>query len=155
MGDRTVAIQPDLRLYGRDGHLVLIADIRARHGTSPEWAAMLRRNLMEHDELPAVEFFLIATPDRMYLWKGVGKTPSLIAPTYMFDARSALKPYSESAGLDMDAIDKEVFELLVMIWLSGLARWRELDTEDEQGWVKDSNFLAAIKNGRIELPNAA
>jgi hypothetical protein len=155
MGGIAVAIQPDLRLYGRDGHLVLIVDVRARYGTTPEWAAKLRQNLFETGEFPAAEFFLVATPEHMYLWKGVGKDPSLISPTHVFDARSVLKPYSESAGLDEPPVHKEVFDMVINFWLSELASWRELSAEDEQSWVKDSGLLAAIKNGRIELPDAA
>lgn len=151
-----MATQPDIRLYGRDGHLVLVADIRAKQGTSVEWAAMLRRNLLEGEEFPAVKFFLIATPDRLYLWKDSGKDPVLVPPTYIIDARSALKPYFERLG-NRAHISKEVFELLVTAWLSGLVYWRESPKgiDREQGWLTESRFLDAIKNGWIEVPAAA
>lgn len=149
--------QPDLRLYGRDGHLVLVGDVRTNRGTSPEWAAMLRRNLMELDEFPAVTFFLIATPDRIYIWRDAPKGSALIPPSYVIDAQSLLKPYFEGAKVNAGEITDPAFEMMIAIWLSDLVRLRDLpgDLGNRQGWLKDSSFHEVIKNGRVELAAAA
>ena len=154
-----MATQPDLVLYGRDGRLAVIVDIRNKRGTSAEWAARLRENLVAYDAVPAADFFLVATPDRMYLWKG-GRNPlepAFLPPAYVVDARKTLAPYFERAELDPEKISGPAFEMLVVSWLGDLIRSRDLpgDSAREQGWLKDSSFLDVIRNGRIDFPAAA
>lgn len=118
---------------------------------------MLRRNLMELDKFPAVTFFLIATPDRIYIWRDAPKGSALIPPTYVIDAQSLLKPYFEGAKVDAGEITGPAFEMMIAIWLSDLVRLRDLpgDLGNRQGWLKDSSFHEVIKNGRVELAAAA
>lgn len=151
-----MATQPDLVLYGRDGRLAVIVDIRNKRGTTAEWAARLRQNLVAYDAVPAADFFLVATPDRIYLWKD-GQSETFLPPAYEVDARKTLASYFEKAGLDPEKISGPAFELLVAAWLSDLVRSRDLsgDAAREQGWLKDSNFLEVIRNGRIDFPAAA
>src|ERR1017187_7819118 len=59
----------DFVAYDRDGGVLLLAEAKSRHGTSQDWAAGLRRNMLAHGLLPWAKYFLIATPERMYLWK--------------------------------------------------------------------------------------
>jgi hypothetical protein len=70
----------DLSLYDRDGRLIAIAEVKNKRGTSPEWAAKFRRNLLVHSRYAQADFFLLATPDRLYVWKNAGATPTLVQP---------------------------------------------------------------------------
>ncbi len=38
----------DLTLYNRDGQLIAVAEVKNKQGTSREWAAKLRRNILAH-----------------------------------------------------------------------------------------------------------
>ena len=58
----------DLIAYDRTGRVVLVAEVRSKIGTSEEWAARFRSNMLEHGGFPRVLFFMIATPERMYFW---------------------------------------------------------------------------------------
>jgi hypothetical protein len=55
----------DFIAYNADGTVVLLAEAKTRHGTSEEWAAKLRRNMLAHGLLPRAEYFLIATPEQI------------------------------------------------------------------------------------------
>ena len=81
----------DLALYDRDGQLAALADLRRKLGTSRQWASELRRNILAHGGFPTVKFFLVVTPDRLYVWKDAGAEPRLVKPTYEIDARPLLE----------------------------------------------------------------
>jgi hypothetical protein len=43
--------------------------VKNKVGTSGDWAARLRQNILAQRGFPGVNFFLLMTPDRFYLWK--------------------------------------------------------------------------------------
>jgi len=63
MPSQQIAI--DFVAYDREGRVVLLAEAKNRRGTSEQWAAGLRRNMLAHGVLPRTEYFLIVTPERM------------------------------------------------------------------------------------------
>src|SRR5205807_2738705 len=113
---------PDLVLYDQDGQLAGVAEVKNKLGTSSEWAARFRRNLLAHGGFRSMDFFLVVTPDRLYVWKNAGAEPLHVKPTYDVDARPLLEPYFNSAGLDPSDVSGKAFELLVAAWLADLVR---------------------------------
>ena len=83
----------DLVLYNRDGKLIAVAEVKTKFGTSREWAAQLRRNVLAHGGYRNADFFLLVTPDKLYVWKDAGVEPTAVLPNYVIDARPLLKPY--------------------------------------------------------------
>lgn len=149
-----MATKPDLVLYDRDDEKVAVVIIKNRRNTTRQWAAEYRRNLTDLNLFRRAEFFLLATPDRLYLWKNHGNDPDLISPDYEADGRQVFGPYIEIARLNPEDFSTYAFELIVANWLSELA----LEVEDSvrsQGWLVESGFLDAIKRGRIEHQAAA
>ena len=141
----------DLVLYDRLGRLVAAAEIKNMRGTSGDWAAKLRRNILAHGEFPPVDFYLIVTPDRLYLWKGAGNEPIVIQPAYEADARPIFKPYFDRARLTPAEVSGMAFELIVASWLGDLIRLDEQAQElaNDERWLVESGLLDAIKDGRI------
>ena len=153
-----MAIQPDVTLRNRYGDPLMIVDIRARLHTSPQWAAELRRNLLEREEFRRpTQFFMIATPDRLYLWKGPKTEAEVLLPDFVVDSRPLFLPYLQRSGLNPDRLSPPVFELVVISWLSDLVyvpqKSESLGTE--QPWLTDSGFLEAAKNGSLSYGLAA
>lgn len=147
----------DLTLYDRDGRLIAVAEVKNKQGTSPEWAAKLRRNILAHGRHYNADFFLLVTPDRLYIWKSAGAVPTLIQPTYEFDARPIFAPYFERAGVKPSDISGHAFELMVAAWLGDLIRseeQREALTNGQRLLV-ESGFLTAARDGRIAYEEAA
>ena len=143
----------DLALYDRSGRLTAVAEIKNKLGTSGEWAAQTRRNILAHGEPCNADFFLLVTPDRLYLWKGRGTDPAqIVPPTFEADTLQEFAPYFESAEVDPQHVSGHAFELLVAAWLGDITRSAETTGKlsDDQSWLAKSGFRAAILDGRIE-----
>ena len=147
----------DLTLYDRDGQLIAAAEVKNKQGTSRDWAAKLRRNILAHGKQCSADFFLLVTPDRLYIWKSAGAAPTLIQPTYELDARPIFAPYFERAGVKPNDISGHAFELVVAAWLGDLVRSEEPREAltNGQRLLAESGFLTAAKDGRIAYEEAA
>jgi len=147
----------DLALYDRDGQLAAVAEIKNKIGTSREWAARLRRNILAHGGFRSIDFFLLVTPDRLYLWKDAGGEATLVEPTYEVDAHPLLEPYFSRAGVDPADVSGRAFELVVAAWLADLIRSNGPPEKlaDEQTWLAASGLLDAVRNGRVAYEVAA
>src|SRR5436190_15490117 len=152
-----MSFNADLALYDSHGQLAALADIRKRLGTSGKWATALRRNILAHGGFPSVEFFLVVTPDRLYVWKNAGMEPRLVKPTYEVDARPLLEPYFKRIRRDPAEISGEGFELLVGSWLADLTRsgMAPEQVSEPDSWLMQSGFLNAVRNGRVDYQLAA
>src|SRR5215831_18277134 len=71
----------DIAVYSPDGQLQLVVEAKSQQQTSREWAARFRRNLLVHDVIPPANYFLLAMPDHLYLWKD-GVNLAEAPPTY-------------------------------------------------------------------------
>ena len=143
----------DFIAYGTDGSVVLLAEAKSRHGTSDAWAAKLRRNMLAHGVLPRAKYFLIATPERMYGWKQDNLNFDEAPPEFTVDARKALAPYFARFDQDPARIVPEAFELLVLTWLTDVARSAEhlekLDPSLQS--LSDSGLLSSLRQAHIEM----
>ena len=147
----------DLSIYDRDGQLTGVVEIKNKRGTSREWAAKLRRNILAHGGFRNIHFFLLVTPDRLYLWKSAGVEPKLVRPTYEIDAQPLLEPYFKRAAVDPSTISGAAFELVVAAWLADLVRSEPASKKlaEEHCWLVESGFLTAIGSGRVAYEAAA
>ena len=147
----------DIALYARNGQLTVVVEIKNILGTSRTWATQTRRNILAHGGSCDVVYFLIVTPDRLYLWKNAGTDPAQIPPTYEVDMKLEFAPYFESAGLEPNHIRGHAFELLVGAWLSDVTPVGETTGEiaNDRSWLNKSGFRAAVKDGRIKFDAAA
>ena len=142
----------DLALYNRHGRLTAVAEVRNKRGTSGAWAAKLRRNMLAHGEFPHVDFFLIVTPDRLYVWKGAGDASAHLQPAYEIDAEPIFQPYFERAGVAPGEVRGDAFELVAASWLGDLMRSEDHAEQSVNGerLLVASGFLDAVKDGRVE-----
>ena len=146
----------DLALYDRTDRLAAVAEVKNKLGTSHEWAARTRRNILAHGGPWDAEFFLLVTPDRLYLWKDAGTAPAEVPPTYVADTESEFEPYFERAGVKPHNVSGAAFEMLVGAWLGDVIR-SERGAEqsiDPQSWLVRSGFRAAVKDGRVRFEAA-
>jgi hypothetical protein len=138
----------DFLIYDRENRLAVAVDVRARQGTSRDWAAQLRRNLLQHEGFRGARFFLVVTRDRIYLWPQADTAPDLALPAYEIESERVLNPYLQGTRLDLRSIGGMAFELLVSSWLSALVHSQGAPPSD-QSWLTESGFLEAVRNGRL------
>lgn len=112
----------DFIAYDRDGHVLLLAEAKSRHGTSESWAAGLRRNMLSHGLLPDSKYFLIATPESLYLWRHEKSGVTGAPPEVTVDAKKVLEPYFQKLQQEPSKIGPEAFEHLVLAWLKDIAK---------------------------------
>jgi hypothetical protein len=144
----------DLLLFNKRTQLILVAEVYSLLGKTADWAAQLRSNLLANDEdLPAGQFFLLALPDHFYLWKDCPSVPDPLQPTYEIDPTFLFESYYEGAPAGL-IISRESIEIILMTWLTELARQKQLPAElrQSQPWLQDSGFFEAIREGQVILP---
>ena len=144
----------DFIAYDREGRIVLLAEAKTTRGASDQWAARLRRNMLSHGVLPWAKYFLIATPERLYLWKQERPDPSEVAPDFTIDATKEFQPWSSEMlrrlHLDLSDIGPEAFRLLVLTWLTDIARSDNgPDRDVSPPWL--SEFTGSLQQARIEM----
>ena len=141
----------DFVAYDREGRVVLLAEAKSRRGTSDHWAARLRRNMLSHGALPWAKYFLIATPERMYLWKQQRHNPADVPPEFTIDAAKVFQPYFQKLHQEPSKIGPEAFELLVLTWLTDIARSGEykLKQDPSSAWL--SELTGSLQQARIEM----
>jgi len=145
-------MKADLVVYDRNGQLALIVEIKRKTGASADWAAKWRRNILAHGGTPDVKFFLIALPDRFYLWKDTGSILEPTAPTFEIDAGPLLKPYLKEIGISPQDISGQSFELIVSAWLNSvLQNEKTFDKQDNSlNWINTSGLLEAVRGGCLK-----
>lgn len=137
----------DFVAYGRDGQVVLLAEAKSRRGTSESWAAGLRRNMLSHGMLPSSKYFLIATPERMYLWNN-GSLPADAPPEATIDAETVLQPYFQKLDQEPSNVGPQAFEFVVLTWLTDIARSGEFAGPALMGL---SELTGSLRQARVEM----
>lgn len=143
----------DFIAYDHAGGVILVAEVKSRFGTSEQWAARFRSNILAHGLLPKALFFLIATPERMYFWKqdhqGVADEP----PGFTIDATKELKQYLDKLNKTPQALGEQALELLVLAWLTDIARTGEARVRQDPSmrWLAESGLIDSLETARIEM----
>jgi hypothetical protein len=143
---RNMAFQNDIVAYDATGKPVLAVEVKNKRGTNSEWAAQIRRNLLVHGLVADARYFLLALPDRFYLWVDK-QQPEIIAPDYNIDPIPFFELYFELVGVPPENLTGIGFEMLVQLWLNELMRTDELP--ENMDWLIQSGLWEAIKQGHL------
>ena len=145
-----MSFRADLALYDREGRLGAVAEVKNRLGTSPSWAAQTRRNILAHGALGRSDFFLLITPDRIYVWKDVGDEPIEVPPSYEGESQPLFARYFAGAGIAPGKATGQAFQMLVAAWLGDLTRHPDAEAAPGEDWLDKSGLRAAALDGRVE-----
>lgn len=143
----------DVVAYDQEGKLALIVEAKGRTHTSSDWATKMRRNILAHGLMPFSRYFMLALPDKLYLWKNVDNNLDLMEPTYETNSEPLFYPYFKKAKLNPEEMGGQSFELIVTSWINELVNLgipEELPIEQRK-LIVDSGLLAALKGGSIGL----
>src|SRR4051812_26597017 len=112
----------DIVVQSADGDLLAVVEIRNPIELSPEYAATIRRDLIEHRRVNrAARFFLVLSQDIGYLWDQnefpeVRETP----PTVTFSMTPVIRHYRPERDLS-DRLTSSSLERIVKNWFWDLA----------------------------------
>lgn len=141
----------DILVHDRNKNPVLIVEVKKKFNASAQWAAQLRRNIAAHGLLPNTKFFLLAMPDQFYLWKAAAPNELNHHPDYSLDPRPFLTPYTEPAGVTLEEISTQSFELIITSWLIEVmnATKADMQANEAQRWLVDFGLYEAIAGGYL------
>jgi hypothetical protein len=141
----------DLAAYDKNGQLALVVETKSRLHTSPGWATRMRRNLLAHGIMPKSEYFMLAMPDNLYLWRETRADGEIGGPDFVIDAEPLFKRYLDAAIVDTATLSEKSLEILVGSWIRDLmARGIPEDCpEPQRGMLASSGLIEAIKGGYV------
>jgi hypothetical protein len=141
----------DLSVNNRAGQLILAVEVKRKTQASAKWAAQLRRNILAHGTFPKTPYFLMAFPDKFYLWTDPDSPLDYSEPTYTIDAQPILEPYLKRSGLTADQISGHSLELIISSWLGEIMYSDQLeDLDNSQQWLMESGLYKALAGGQLE-----
>jgi hypothetical protein len=142
--------RPDILIYSKDEKPQLIVEIKKKPDPSIEWATQTRRNLLIHGMVQPTPFFLLVTPNRMYLWKS-GVSSEAILPDYDIAAHDILAKYIEQSSLDLNTISEYSLEMIVISFLSDLIHGNSMEKVEGMNlaWLYESGLYEAIRHGLV------
>lgn len=147
--------QADFAVFSQDGQLAAIAEAKKKTDTRPGWATAWFRNYLAHQRSSAPPFVLLATPEKLYVWKRPLEASSP-EPTAVADARRLFSSYLRRSNLDPADLSSRTFEFIVGAWLNDLSHhlWRPSAPEEVSAFV-ETGLLEAVENGRVVADIAA
>lgn len=143
-------MKPDFMVYTRGKELLLVVEVKATKNESAQWAAKLRRNLLEHGAVPKSPFFLLVLPQHAYLWKDASSTQE-ISPSFVSHTKDLLNPYLSTFREDYSRLSESSLELAVRSWLSDVANpthWGEAG-QDGNKLLVDSGLASQMRDGAL------
>jgi hypothetical protein len=148
----TMSEPADIVVYSPDKELRLVVEVKGKQGASPEWAAQMRRNLLTHSAVPRAPFFLLALPDRLYLWKNGSEISDARPADFVVDSSQIILPYLDDPSISTSNRNWHGLELIIASWLNLLtiSQLSEAGAAPHEKWLLESGLYDAIKNGSVE-----
>ncbi len=141
--------QFDIAAYSRDRQLILLAEVKWVKESSEDTAVFFRHNLLSHQLLPQVPFFLLAYRNALFLWKEASQSDA--RPNFQAATRPVLKKYLGGLADSDTGPGPEGMESAIKLWLSDLASGIESPDagSDADKMLVDSGLYEMIRNGEV------
>lgn len=146
--------QADFAVFSADGQLAAVAEAKKKPDVGSKWAAAWFRNYLAHQQSSAPPFVLLATPEKLYLWKR--PSDASLEPTAVTDARRLFASYLPPSAANPGELSSRAFEFVVGAWLNDLShRLWQPSAQDEISALRETGLLEAIADGRVVADIAA
>ena len=143
----------DLVVQKPSGQIVAAVEVRNLPEMSRDSAAMLHRNLLEHDLQPQAPYFLLVSQDLGYLWKEPEAHQLEAPPTLEFPMGEVMARYWPRADLQNRFRGAEL-RYLVLAWLEDLSRLKLQPASEPEQSLARVGFLEALRGATIIIePN--
>lgn len=142
----------DLAAYNREQRLLLLVEVKVKLGVSKDWAQQWWQTLFAEHDYPEAPYFLLAFPDRFFLWKKAVVVDSSEEKWsfYQIEALPILKPYFEAVALHPESLSASSFELLIGSWLNRLTQIEpQQEIFQEQCLLLESGLWPALLGGSV------
>lgn len=102
--------------------------------------------------MPRAPYFLLALPERFYLWKDA-PADAAAPPNYEVDAQQVLGPYLEHLKTPLKELSDISLKMLVSSWLHDLVYSSSNGAQkvNTEKWLTESGLYDAIKHGSLRV----
>ena len=144
---RRMDTRVDLVAYDRLGTARVLVEVKNKPVSSTSWAVEFRRNLLAHGRLPPADYFVVATPTMIHIWKGAAGPEE--PPAVSVNSREYWPRYFRRS---LPGPGSGAFELIVASWLSDVAQhWdTHRPPEADARLLEEIGLPQAIRGGRVE-----
>lgn len=140
----------DLAVIDNFQRLILTVEAKKKFGATEKWAADLRQNFVVNGFYPISTYFLLATPEKFFLWTKENNTFEETMPDFVADATETLQPYLDELGFNIKKIEGRTFQNVVAQWLKYGVIY-SFDKENLPKWLIKSKLAEKIAKGRLLL----
>lgn len=140
----------DIVVRSPNNEIKLIVEVKGLGRSSPDWAAKFRRNLLTHNVIPKSEYFLLALPDFLYLWRAAN-TSDMVPPDYTARTFSVLQRYLTSLDSEPKYIAEEGLQIALTSWLRDATFSPSKPPVGSEAYklLVESGLLDAIDNAEV------
>ena len=161
----------DVAVYSPDGSPQLEVEIKTRRGATKDWAARLLRNMVFHEAAPATPYFMLALPEKIYLWDlrqrpaaervgpPAGFAEAALVPEYAADAQPVLSPYidpyPDGAETPIAGLGEDGLTFVVATWLTDLLNSEPQELRERalsptfEALIFESGLYEAVRRGSV------
>lgn len=156
----------DIAVYSPDNELQLIVEVKTQLGRSPDWANEVYSKVMDTPFLSEAPYFLLALPDRFYLWQQENTRGDRDSPYFTDKPGRFLEPSLAALSLKMEDISVSdpcefrdepysvmekhfYFQRIVGEWLAGIIN--SSSEKDLPGIIIQSGLYGKIAHGHIDM----
>lgn len=143
-------IPADIGVYDEFGQMLLLAEVRFRDSSTPEWAIEVRQDVLRVLTRHVPPYFLVVSHDYSYLWLSAAAADA--RPGRTFVTEELFASYLRRVERTTTEISRGAMELIVGIWLRDVARG---DAAARSVLPRDLELAADLENGQIEFAAAA
>jgi hypothetical protein len=106
----------DFVVKSPDNETQLVVEATSSMSLTKNWPAHMRRNLLQHTGHWPHAYFILARPDRLFIWED-GHKAGTVQPDNTLDTKEVLGPYLNKAVGSLGGLSGESFEIVVRTWL--------------------------------------
>ncbi len=140
----------DLAVYDRFQRLVLAVEAKKKFGVSERWARKTREDLVTQGFYPTNSYFLLATPEKFFLWLPENNALEETKPDFVVNGEKQLKPYLDELHFNLRKIDSYTFEQVVSLWLKYDVLYPTKNVRESE-WLLESGLAKKILHGNLSL----
>lgn len=122
-------------------------EVKNREDLSPQVARTMRANLISHEMLPDVPYFLLVSQDTGYLWANAARS-GREEPSLTFSMEDVVKRHAGALPAGKRLRGTEL-ELLVFNWLGWLSELSQPPLQEPERSLAEAGFFQAVRGGYI------
>jgi hypothetical protein len=146
LGDLSAATRPDFLIRGRDGEFIAAVEVKNPDALTLPAAAVIRDRLAPPNQETTLQYILVVSQNRAYLYDTRANQYDPVAELPMFEVVESYYPLAT----EHQRFRGSELEILILEWLRDLTTGERAERAAEQE-LQAHGFLDAIRDGLVEV----